>query len=135
MGLWALEEQKQGQAMVATQWGLVRARGLSSNLVEEAPGLATVRIALVGHLAIGALVVVDEGFALPCRCKGFGMVESKFAVEDRIVVDIYWDMVPEEIEMLFQRTVSLILQMVLSTISTIVNIPVRCGSVYGQSSK
>lgn len=121
--------------MVATQWGLVRARGLSSNLVEEAPALATVRIDLVGHLAIDALVAVDEGFALTCHCKGFGRVELKFEMEDGIVVDTYWDMVPEETESPFQRIVSLMLQMAPSTISTIVNITFRCRNLYGQSSK
>jgi hypothetical protein len=89
--------------------------------------LARVHIDLEGFLAIDELVVVAVvvvvvgGVALDCG-KECVVVESKFGEEDMMVEDIYLDMKLEKIEMPFQRIVFLILQMVLNTILTTINI-------------
>jgi len=100
---------------------------LSSILVEGDPVLARVHIDLEGLLAIDELVVVAVvvvvvgEVALDCG-RGYVVVESKFVEEDMMVEDIYLDMKLEKIEMPFQRIVFLILQMVLNTILTTINI-------------
>jgi len=85
--------------------------------------LAKVHIDLEGLLAIDALVVVVVVGEVALGCgTGFVVVELKFGEEDMMVEDIYLDTELEEIELPFQRTVSLILQMVSNTISTAISI-------------
>lgn len=117
-------EEQQSQATVG-RWGLglAGAQDWRSSPGEGVLDLAMVRIDLEGFLAIDAAVAVDGGFALTFHCREVVVVELKLLEEDDMMaVDIYWDMVPGEIAMLFQRSVSSILQMVLDTISTFINI-------------
>jgi hypothetical protein len=76
---------------------------------------------LEGLPAIDSSVVVVGEVALAYCCTGCAVVELKFG-EDRIDVDICLGKELEEIEMPFQMTVSLILQMVSNTILTNINI-------------
>jgi hypothetical protein len=83
--------------------------------------LARVHSDLEGLLAIDSSVAVVGEVALTYCCRGCAVVELKFG-EDRIDVDICLGKELEEIELPFQMTVSLILQIVSNTILTNINI-------------